>query len=117
MKFGALALDYDGTIATNGVLNPNVREAIGEVRQRGIAVALVTGRRLPDLRRVAGDLTCFDVIVAENGAVLEFGLSGRHVLIGHPPHPDVIQELRRRHINISIGESVIEADATAAPAI
>ena len=117
MKFSALALDYDGTIASDGALDGDVRGAIGEARQRGIVVVLVTGRRLPDLRRVVGDLTCFDVIVAENGAVLEFALSGRHVLIGHPPHPDVIQELRRRHINISIGESVIEANATAAPAI
>src|ERR1019366_7596502 len=117
MKFGALALDYDGTIATDGVLNPKVREAIGEVRQRGIAVALVTGRRLPDLRRVAGDLTCFDVVVAENGAVLEFPSSGRHVLLGHPPPPEVVLELRRRRIDVMIGESVIEADAAAAPAI
>ena len=117
MKFAALALDYDGTIATDGVIGPGVREAVGEARQRGIVVVLVTGRRLPDLRRVAGDLTCFDVIVAENGAVLEFPASGRHVLIGHPPHPDVIQELRRRHVDIAVGESVIEADASAAPAV
>ena len=117
MKFAALALDYDGTIATDGVIGSGIREAIGEARQRGIVVVLVTGRRLPDLRRVAGDLTCFDVVVAENGAVLEFPSSGRHVLIGHPPHPDVIQELRRRRVDIAVGESVIEADASAAPAV
>ena len=79
MKLAALALDYDGTIARDGVLDPTVREAIGEARQKGIAVVLVTGRRIADLRRVASDLTCFDVIVGENGAVLDFPSSGRHV--------------------------------------
>ena len=117
MKFAALALDYDGTIATDGMLHARVREAIGEVRQRGIAVVLVTGRRLPDLRRVSGDLTCFDVVVAENGAVLDFPASGRHVLLGHPPGPDVLQELRRRHIDVVAGECVLEAEATSAAAI
>ncbi len=116
MKFAALALDYDGTIATEGVFNPAVREAIGDARQRGIAVALVTGRGLQDLRRVAGDLTCFDVVVAENGAVLEFP-GGRHVLLGHPPRPDVLQELRRRQIAFVAGECVLEAEAASAAAI
>ena len=46
MKFSALALDYDGTIARDGVFDPTVREAIGEARHRGIAVILVTGRHL-----------------------------------------------------------------------
>ena len=51
MKFSALALDYDGTIAVDGVFDPTVREAVGEVRRRGIVVLLVTGRRLSDLHR------------------------------------------------------------------
>ena len=64
MKFSALAIDFDGTIATDGVFDPAVRDAVSEARQRGIVVILVTGRRLPDLHRAAGDLTCFDVIMA-----------------------------------------------------
>ena len=117
MKFAALALDYDGTIATDGVLDPGVRQAIAEVRQRGIAVVLVTGRRLADLRQVAGDLGCFDVIAAENGAVLEFPSSGRHALLSHPPPAPVIRELRRRGIDFVAAESVIEAEGNTAPAI
>jgi hypothetical protein len=111
MKFSALALDYDGTIALDGVFDAAVREAIGEARRRGIAVVLVTGRRLPDLHQVAGDLTCFDVIVAENGAVLEFPASGRHVLIGHAPNPAFLRELGRRGVPFKAGESVVESDA------
>lgn len=110
MKLAALALDYDGTIAVDGVLDPAVREAIGFVRQRGVLVALVTGRRVDDLRRVA-DLTCFDVVVGENGGVLHFPASGRHVALAHPPHPSVIAELRRREVPIVAGEVVVETDA------
>jgi len=32
MKFGVLALDYDGTIARDGILDAEVRSAIGEAR-------------------------------------------------------------------------------------
>ncbi len=117
MKFRALALDYDGTIAKDGVLSPDVRDAIGEVRQRGVAVALVTGRQVADLRRVVGDVTCFDVIVGENGCVLDFPATGRHVLLAHPPSREFVQELRRRSIDVSVGEALIGADAAAAPAI
>ena len=70
MKFGVLALDYDGTIAMDGTLDSDVRLAIGEARARGIAVVLVTGRILSELRRVAGGLGFVDAVVAENGAVL-----------------------------------------------
>ena len=111
MKFSALALDYDGTIAVDGVLDRAVREAIGEAHRRGIAVILVTGRRVPDLHQVAGDLTCFDVIVAENGAVLEFPASGRHVVLGHVPSPAFLQELQRLGVPFMAGTSVVEADA------
>jgi hypothetical protein len=53
MKLAAIALDYDGTIAVNDVMDPSVRAAIGEVRDAGIAVILVAGWRFDDLRRVA----------------------------------------------------------------
>jgi phosphate uptake regulator len=35
MNFAALALDYDGAIAVDGVFDPSVRQAIGDARQRG----------------------------------------------------------------------------------
>src|SRR5262245_14147200 len=117
MKFAALALDYDGTIATDGVMSSAVRQAIGEVRQAGIAVLLVTGRRVSDLRTVVGDLSCFDVVVAENGAVLEFPSSGRHVLIGHPPPPEVLRELTQRQLTFHVGDSLIDLYGDLGPAL
>ena len=60
MKFGVLALDYDGTIARHGALDPDVKAAIMEARARGIVVLLVTGRILSELSEVAGNLEFVD---------------------------------------------------------
>jgi hydroxymethylpyrimidine pyrophosphatase-like HAD family hydrolase len=64
MKFSVLSLDYDGTIARAGKLDPDVRASIEEARARGIVVVLVTGRILSDLRQGAGGLDIFDAINA-----------------------------------------------------
>lgn len=117
MKLSAFALDYDGTIARDGVFDADVRQAIAEVRRRGILVVLVTGRRLAHLRQSAGDLACFDIIVAENGAVLEYPGTGRHAVLGHPPPRPFLEALRARDIPCEAGEVVVEADACHAPAI
>src|SRR4051812_35954044 len=95
VKLAAIAVDYDGTIAAGDALDPCVRNAIGVARQRGIAVILVTGRRLSDLRRVAGDLGCFDAVVCENGSVLEFPASGQHVALAHAPAAAFRETLER----------------------
>jgi hydroxymethylpyrimidine pyrophosphatase-like HAD family hydrolase len=117
MKLSAIALDYDGTIAVDGVLDPSVRDAIADLRRRGVVIVLATGRQVTDLRRTVGDLACFDVIVAENSAVLDFPASGRHVTLAPPPNPAFLDELRRRNVHFAAGECVVAADASAAPAM
>ena len=87
MKLSVLALDYDGTIARDDRLDPSVRDAVVEARRRGIVVMLVTGRRLDDLRRVAGDLHVVDGVVAENGALVHFPDGGLTTALD-PPIPD-----------------------------
>ena len=52
MKLCVVALDYDGTIARDGRVEPLVLEAVKEAQARGIVVMLVTGRITADLRRV-----------------------------------------------------------------
>jgi len=111
MKLSAIALDYDGTIAVGGMLDGDVRQSIAAARQHGVVVVLVTGRRLADLHDVAGDLSCFDIVVGENGAVLEFPATGRRAVIGHAPNPAFLEEVQRRRIPFVAGESVVEADA------
>jgi hydroxymethylpyrimidine pyrophosphatase-like HAD family hydrolase len=117
MKLAAVAIDYDGTIAVNGAFDPRARDAIAQLRLHGIAVVLATGRRLDDLKRVAGQLGCFSAIVAENGAVLYFPESGRRAIIGHAPSPQFVDALQRRGIDIVVGDSVIETDAGRATSV
>lgn len=116
MRFSVLALDYDGTIARDGILDKHVKDAIAEVRARGIAVIVVTGRILSDLQRVAGDLHFADAVVAENGAVLAFP-NGHSWLIGRPPEPLFVDELCRRGIAFTAGQCLLETDAALAPRI
>jgi hypothetical protein len=116
MKFSVLALDYDGTIAREAVLDPEVRAAIADVRAQGITVVIVSGRTMSDLQRVAGDLGFVDAVVAENGAVLCFR-NGHSRLLGHPPPEFFLAELRRRGIAFSTGQCIVEVDAASAQAI
>ena len=111
MKLSVLALDYDGTIAQQDVLDSSVRDAIAAARTRGILVLLVTGRMLDELRRVAGDLHFVDGVVAENGAILHFPDSGHtRVLAATVPEP-FITELGRRGIPFRAGQCLVDADA------
>lgn len=117
MKFSALALDFDGTIARDDVLEPGMRKAIAEVRARGIVVMIVTGRIFDDLRRVAGDLHFVDAVVAENGAVIEFPDSGYSAAVGQSPPTALLDELRREGIRFDAGRVVVEIDAGEAPRV
>jgi hydroxymethylpyrimidine pyrophosphatase-like HAD family hydrolase len=111
MRFCTLALDFDGTIAENDRLAPEVREAIAELRGQGIVVLIVTGRILADLERVAGDLRFADAIVAENGAVVAFPQSGYTKLLAQAPPQALLAALERERIAVTTGHTVIEADA------
>jgi hydroxymethylpyrimidine pyrophosphatase-like HAD family hydrolase len=69
--FRAVAVDYDGTLTEGARPADDVLEAIAAVRAAGRRVVLVTGRILPELRGQFPDVDAhFDVVVAENGAVL-----------------------------------------------
>lgn len=46
VKLSVIALDYDGTIAHDDVLEPSMRQAIAAARTSGIVTLLVTGRAL-----------------------------------------------------------------------
>ena len=116
MKFGVLALDYDGTIARDGALDPDVKAAIMEVRARGIVAVLVTGRILEDLKLAAGSLEFVDAVVAENGAVIEFP-NGHSRLLGQPPPQGFLDELGHAGIKFRLGQCIVDTDADSAEKI
>jgi hydroxymethylpyrimidine pyrophosphatase-like HAD family hydrolase len=115
MKLSVLALDYDGTIALGDRLDPSVLAAITDARQRGIAVMLVTGRRLDDLRRVAGELHFVDGVIAENGALMHFPNGGLTTNLAPAIPTAFVDYLRQRGIPFQVGQCLVESDASAAP--
>jgi HAD superfamily hydrolase (TIGR01484 family) len=70
MHYLALATDYDGTIAHDGVVDDATIATLERLRASTRKLILVTGRELPDLARTLPRMDLFDLIVAENGALL-----------------------------------------------
>ncbi len=107
MRFRVLATDYDGTLATHGSVEAGTVTALRRLRDSGRKLLLVTGRELPDLRKVFPAYGIFDRIVAENGALLYCPDSRQESLLCEPPSAALIERMRERHIPISVGRAVI----------
>jgi hypothetical protein len=70
MSIGLVALDLDGTLLNSrGELSARNTRAIALARERGVRVALVTGRRFRDARPLALHLGLDVPVIAHNGAL------------------------------------------------
>ena len=108
MKWHALATDFDGTIATDGVVDEPTRLALIRLRSASVRTFLVTGRELSDFRLMEGFLNIFDMIIAENGAVLYDPNSGETRALGPPPPEALVAELSRRGVEpLGVGTSIV----------
>lgn len=106
--FAALACDYDGTLAHEGRVAPATLSALERVGAGGWGLVLVTGRELPDLRRVFPELGCFDRVVAENGALLARPATGDERVLGDPAEPALLEALRACGVTpLSAGRSIV----------
>ena len=94
MRYLALVTDYDGTLATDGRVPPEVSTALERLRNSGRRVILVTGRRLEDLRSVCPQLDQFDFVVVENGAVLYDPRTNEETLLAKAPPRQFAERLR-----------------------
>lgn len=106
MKHLALATDYDGTLATDGVVDTATLDALHRWKATGRKLILITGRRMDDFLRVFSHMDLFDLAVVENGAVLYHPASQTETLLGEPPHPDFIEQLRDRILHIPPAEGI-----------
>jgi hydroxymethylpyrimidine pyrophosphatase-like HAD family hydrolase len=109
MQYQALASDYDGTLAEHGRLAPATRAALVRLRRSGRKVILVTGRELVDLRRVCPELTLFDRVVTENGAVLVDPIVGAERLLAQGAPPELFVQLGERGLSFLYRGQVIVA--------
>jgi hydroxymethylpyrimidine pyrophosphatase-like HAD family hydrolase/energy-coupling factor transporter ATP-binding protein EcfA2 len=94
MRYLALATDYDGTLARDGVAAPAAIDAVRRMRETGRRAILVTGRILDDLRETFDAFEVFDRIVAENGAVVLDPSTRATRRLADPPPPALLGRLR-----------------------
>lgn len=108
MRYIALATDYDGTIATQGKVGPDVVEALRRFAASGRHLILVTGRDLDDLIRVFPEIDIFERVVAENGALLYRPRTKEEKVLTEPPNQTLVATLKARCVeNLQVGRSII----------
>ncbi|NDV88575.1 HAD-IIB family hydrolase [Aurantimonas aggregata] len=108
MYFLALATDYDGTLAHDGVVMAETCRSLARLKASGRRLILVTGRELPDLVRIFPETAMFDRVVAENGALLFDPETGLEQLLAPPPPARFVQRLRELGVGpISVGRGIV----------
>lgn len=108
MQYHLLAVDYDGTIATDGHVDDATIEALKSVKKSGRKVVLVTGRILPSLFDVFPEWKLFDLIVAENGALVLNPATEETTLLAAPPPVEFMNTLSERGVPpLEIGHVIV----------
>ena len=109
MKWRALATDFDGTIATDAVVDAPTLAALGQLRSANVRTLLVTGRHLSDFEPMRSFLDLFDIVVGENGAVLFEPATGTTRALAPPPPKEFVDELARRQVTpLGVGHSIVD---------
>jgi hydroxymethylpyrimidine pyrophosphatase-like HAD family hydrolase len=110
VRFRVLACDFDGTIATEGVVSPDTLMALERVRRSGRRLLMVTGRTGLQLEMVFGRWDVFDRVVLENGAVMLDPSSGGERLLCAPVSRRLEPELHRRGVEpLAVGRAIYAA--------
>jgi hydroxymethylpyrimidine pyrophosphatase-like HAD family hydrolase len=106
-RIRALATDSDGTLTTRKILAHRTAVALDLWKSTGRKLVLSTGETIDELKDFP-DLARFDLVVAENGALLHWPSSGRSKRLAPPPPSDFVRELRRRKIpELTIGSTIV----------
>lgn len=104
----ALATDYDGTIAHDGVVDAATLDALRRFRTSGRILILVTGRLYEELPAIFPQVDEFDAVVAENGAHLRWPRERRDELLGQPPPPEFMALLANEKVQpVMMGHVIV----------
>jgi hydroxymethylpyrimidine pyrophosphatase-like HAD family hydrolase len=107
MRYLALAADYDGTLATNGLVDAPTVAGLQELLASGRSLILVTGRELDELLEIFPEIILFERVVAENGALLYYPKTREEKVLGVAPPPSFVTALRARGVPLSVGRSIV----------
>jgi hypothetical protein len=104
----ALALDYDGTLASDGRVPAQVLASLRRLRAAGCRLILVTGRERLSLSVAFPQQALFDRIVVENGAVMCEPPNGPEILLADPPPRRFIMRLLEKAVrSLSLGTVIV----------
>jgi HAD superfamily hydrolase (TIGR01484 family) len=108
LRFLALVVDFDGTIARDGVVDATTLAALARVRTSGRRLLLATGRRLDDLQHQFSRLDLFDRVVAEDGAVIYRPARRDERLLGEPPPEELVALARAKGVApLAVGRVIV----------
>lgn len=108
MQILALASDYDGTIADDGVTAESTVAALTKFKASGRMLLLVTGRPLGELHDVFEHVGLFDVVVAENGGLLYHPNDRTLRALAPPPSELFVAHLRERGVDdLAVGHTIV----------
>jgi hydroxymethylpyrimidine pyrophosphatase-like HAD family hydrolase len=108
MRYLALASDYDGTLAHDGVVDEATLRAVERLIHSGRRLILVTGRELHDLQSIFPRLDLCERVVAENGAVLYDPATREMRTLAARPPQNFLDHLRQSGVpGISAGDVII----------
>jgi hypothetical protein len=104
----ALASDYDGTIADDGVTTENTKAALAQLKASGRKLVMVTGRPIDELTEVFDRLDLFDIVVAENGGLLYYPATGSIRTLAPAPSVALVARLRERGVTeLAVGHTIV----------
>ncbi|MFL5507268.1 MAG: HAD-IIB family hydrolase [Gemmatimonadales bacterium] len=107
MRYTALALDYDGTIAHDSEVPAHVMDALARLKETGRKLVLVTGRELEELLGIFPGIGIFDRVVAENGALLYRPGDGSVKELGEAAPKELVDRLHAANVPVSVGETIV----------
>jgi HAD superfamily hydrolase (TIGR01484 family) len=108
LRYLALAADYDGVVARYGNPSAAALSAVERLKASGRRAILITGRRIPHLLQNCPDLSPFDYIVAENGAVLYEPRKREETLLAQPIPAEFALRLREVGVEpVEVGRVIV----------
>ncbi|MEU4405091.1 HAD-IIB family hydrolase [Streptosporangium sp. NPDC023963] len=108
MRYHVLACDYDGTLAAEGHVDDDTLDALERLARSGRRLVMVTGREVESLTRDFERLDLFDLVVAENGAVLHHPGEQKSSALAEAPPEAFVERLRELGVEpLSVGSAIV----------
>ncbi|WP_294225851.1 HAD family hydrolase [Prosthecobacter sp.] len=107
LPYRALATDFDGTLAHDGMVSQSTLDAVTRLKAAGYRLILVTGREWNDLLATCPHTALFDLMVIENGAVLVDPAAQTMETLAEPPPTEFVTRLVAKGLPVQVGKVIV----------